>query len=97
MVEAERQNSVAACIRAHDEDGIVLVHDAARPFIRRHVIDELVKVADEHGAAIAGVQAKDTMKFAPDGVVEETVDRDKLWIIQTPQAFRYDFIKEASD
>ena len=42
-----------------------------------------------YGAAIAGVQAKDTMKFAPSGIVEETVDREKLWIIQTPQAFRY--------
>jgi 2-C-methyl-D-erythritol 4-phosphate cytidylyltransferase len=93
----ERQNSVAACIQAHDEDGIVLVHDAARPFIRRNVIDELVKVADVYGAAIAGVQAKDTMKFAPAGIVEETVDREKLWIIQTPQAFRYTLLLEASD
>ncbi len=89
----ERQYSVAACIEAHTEDGIVLVHDAARPFIRRSVIDELVKTAAEHGAAIAGVQAKDTMKFAPDGIVEETVDREKLWIIQTPQAFRYNYCK----
>ena len=60
----ERQDSVAACIEAHDKDGIVLVHDAARPFIRRTVIAELVKVADEHGAAIAGVRVKDTMKYA---------------------------------
>lgn len=92
----ERQNSVAACIRAYDGDGVVLVHDAARPFIRRAVINELVKVAAEHGAAIAGVRAKDTMKFASAGVVEETVDRDMLWIIQTPQAFRYALLQEAS-
>ncbi len=59
----------------------------------RHVIRELVDVADEHGAAIAGVQVKDTMKVAPDGIVEETVDRSKLWSIQTPQAFRYDLLK----
>ncbi|MDW0116722.1 2-C-methyl-D-erythritol 4-phosphate cytidylyltransferase [Sporosarcina thermotolerans] len=93
----ERQQSVAACIRAHQSDEIVLVHDAARPFINRNVIHELVGVADEHGAAIAGVQVKDTMKFAPDGIVEETVDRSKLWSIQTPQAFRYELLKEASD
>ena len=93
----ERQDSVAACIEAHDEGGIVLVHDAARPFIRHAVIDELVKAADEHGAAIAGVRAKDTMKYAEAGIVEETVDREKLWIIQTPQAFRYALLKEASD
>ena len=94
---AERQQSVAACIRAHQSGGIVLVHDAARPFITRHVIRELVDVADEYGAAIAGVQVKDTMKVAPNGIVEETVDRSKLWSIQTPQAFRYDLLKEASD
>ncbi|MER2089276.1 MAG: 2-C-methyl-D-erythritol 4-phosphate cytidylyltransferase [Sporosarcina sp.] len=93
----ERQGSVAACIRAHDAGGIVLVHDAARPFIRRSVIAELVEVADGHGAAIAGVRAKDTMKYAQAGVVEGTVDRERLWIIQTPQAFQYDLLRQASD
>lgn len=93
----ERQNSVAACLQAYVGEGIVMVHDAARPFIRQSVIDELVLVADKHGAAIAGVKAKDTMKYAPAGVVEETVDREKLWIIQTPQAFRYALLREASD
>ena len=93
----ERQDSVAACMEAHDKGGIVLVHDAARPFIRRTIITELVKEADEHGAAIVGVRAKDTMKYAQDGVVEETVNRGRLWIIQTPQAFRYALLKEASD
>ena len=52
-------------------------------------------MAAEFGAAIAGVQAKDTMKFASAGIVEETVDRDKLWIIQTPQAFRSDVLTES--
>ncbi|MDN4606556.1 2-C-methyl-D-erythritol 4-phosphate cytidylyltransferase [Sporosarcina highlanderae] len=93
----ERQHSVAACIRAHQSGGIVLVHDAARPFIDQNVIRKLVDVAAEHGAAIAGVQVKDTMKFAPDGIVEETVDRSKLWAIQTPQAFKYELLKEATD
>lgn len=93
----ERQESVAACIRAHTSGGIVLVHDAARPFVHRHVIRELVKVASLSGAAIAGVKAKDTMKFATDGIVEKTVDREKLWIIQTPQAFRFELLQEASE
>lgn len=93
----ERQYSVAACIEAHAEDGIVLVHDAARPFLKRSVIANLVRKATEFGAAIAAVQPKDTMKIATDGVVEKTVDREKLWIVQTPQAFRYDVLKEASE
>lgn len=94
---AERQYSVAACLDAHMEEGIVLVHDAARPFIRRSVIHALVQEAKEYGAAIVGVKAKDTMKLAPAGVVEETVNRDHLWIVQTPQAFQFNIIQEASN
>lgn len=94
---AERQQSVAACIQAHQNGGVVLVHDAARPFIHLDVIRKLVEAASEHGAAIAGVPVKDTIKVTVDGVVEQTVDRSKLWSIQTPQAFRYELLKEASE
>lgn len=99
MVEGgtERQYSVKACLDAYEGNGVVLVHDAARPFIRRSVIQELVKKANECGAAIVGVKAKDTMKLAPTGTVQETVNRDHLWIVQTPQAFRYEVFKKASD
>lgn len=93
----ERQHSVAACIRSHKTGGIVLVHDAARPFVQQAVIHELVRTASMHGAAIAGVRAKDTMKLAPNGVVKETVNREQLWIIQTPQAFRYEVLRQASE
>ena len=78
MVEGSGKIVWRRVLNAHDKGGIVLVHDAARPFIRRTVIAELVKVADEHGAAIAGVRAKDTMKYAEDGIVEETVDREQV-------------------
>lgn len=98
MVEGgtERQYSVDACLAAYEGDGIVLVHDAARPFIRRTVIHALVNEAEVYGAAIVGVKAKDTMKLAPTGTVQETVNRDHLWIVQTPQAFRYDVLQKAS-
>lgn len=99
MVEggSERQYSVAACLSAYEGDGVVLVHDAARPFIRRAVIHALVKEAEISGAAIVGVKAKDTMKLAPTGTVQETVNRDHLWIVQTPQAFRAGVLRKASD
>ncbi len=93
----ERQNSVAACIAAYQGSGIVLVHDAARPFLNSSVITELVRTANEQGAAIAAVKAKDTIKYAEDGAVKETLNREKLWLVQTPQAFRYELLKEASD
>lgn len=93
----ERQYSVEACLAVYEGSGVVLVHDAARPFIRRSVIHALVKKASEYGAAIVGVKAKDTMKLAPTGLVEETVNRDHLWIVQTPQAFRYEVFQQASE
>lgn len=92
---AERQHSVKACVQASVGANLILVHDAARPFIEPKVIKELTKCASETGAAIAGVKAKDTMKKVHNGMIEETIDRDQLWMIQTPQAFRYDILATA--
>ena len=92
---AERQHSVYASLKASPSKGIVLVHDAARPFIKLEVIHQLVHVAEKHGAAVAAVRAKDTMKKVKNGIIQETVDRDSLWIIQTPQAFQYDVLEKA--
>ena len=74
---------------------MLLVHDAARPFIQIDVIHQLVQSAEEFGAAVAAVRAKDTMKKVYNGIIQETVDRESLWIIQTPQAFQYDVLEKA--
>lgn len=97
MVEggSERQYSVNACVKEMESAGIVLVHDAARPFIQTHTIHELMKKAAEKGAAIAGVKAKDTMKRVSNGLIEGTLNRDNVWMIQTPQAFEFDLLKKA--
>ncbi|MCH4827816.1 MAG: 2-C-methyl-D-erythritol 4-phosphate cytidylyltransferase [Planococcus sp. (in: firmicutes)] len=92
----ERQDSVRACLEAIPPCGVVLVHDAARPFIDKEVIVNLVETAHTSGAAIAAVPVKDTIKKAENGIISETVDRDQLWMIQTPQAFRYSLILEAA-
>lgn len=94
---AERQHSVQSCMKAIAEGEIVLVHDAARPFMTAPTIHALAEAAFEKGAAIAGVRAKDTMKRVEAGVIQETVDRSTLWMIQTPQAFRFDVLKRAED
>ena len=93
---AERQDSVRACLEMIPPCDVVLVHDAARPFIDSEVISRLAQEAAESGAAIAGVRVKDTIKKAEYGVITETVERENLWIIQTPQAFKYSLIKEAA-
>lgn len=94
---AERQDSVRAGLEmAAGQCEVVLVHDAARPFISPIVIRELVEQANESGAAIAGVPVKDTIKKVRESVITETVNRAELWMIQTPQAFRYELLMEAA-
>ncbi|MBT2698382.1 2-C-methyl-D-erythritol 4-phosphate cytidylyltransferase [Bacillus sp. ISL-40] len=91
----ERQDSIYNALKSVETDGIILVHDAARPFILKGHIHRLTEMAEETGAAILGVPAKDTMKKINDGVVVETVERSSLWAVQTPQAFRILLLKEA--
>lgn len=94
---ASRQQSVYNGLRQVSADcGIVLIHDGARPFIDKGCIAECVKAAEENGAACAAVPLKDTVKRSDaEGFIEETVDRSRLWSVQTPQAFRYGLILEA--
>jgi 2-C-methyl-D-erythritol 4-phosphate cytidylyltransferase len=92
----ERQDSVRACLEAIPPCGVVLVHDAARPFIAPRVIASLVEEASHKGAAIAAVPVKDTIKKAAGGIITETVDRNQLWMIQTPQAFTYELLLKAA-
>ena len=69
---------------------LVLVHDAARPFVTAGIVDRCLDAAQRHGAAVAGVPIVDTVKkTGDDGAVTATVPRDRLWRAQTPQAFRY--------
>ncbi|MED1205686.1 2-C-methyl-D-erythritol 4-phosphate cytidylyltransferase [Heyndrickxia acidicola] len=93
----ERQHSVYNGMKAlgNEECSVVLVHDGARPFIKKEVIRQLVKTAEETGAAIAAVPVKDTIKKADCLQVKETVERSNLWQVQTPQAFQYNVLWKA--
>jgi 2-C-methyl-D-erythritol 4-phosphate cytidylyltransferase len=98
-----RQQSVAnalAAIKAAPGD-VVLVHDAVRPFVTAEIIAEVVRAAEKHGAAIAGLPAVDTIKqvdrTAEGAVVTATVPRERVVMAQTPQGFRYEVIKKAFD
>jgi 2-C-methyl-D-erythritol 4-phosphate cytidylyltransferase len=91
----ERQDSIYHALKTLTEDGIVLVHDAARPFIKKASIHLVAETAAKIGAAIIGVPAKDTIKKVHNGKVTETIERSSLWIVQTPQAFRMSLLLEA--
>jgi 2-C-methyl-D-erythritol 4-phosphate cytidylyltransferase len=91
----ERQDSIYNALKTVKNDGIILVHDAARPFILKEQIHRLLDTAQETGAAIIGVPAKDTMKTVRDQMVMATVERSSLWAVQTPQAFRFSVLYKA--
>ena len=93
----ERQDSVYNGLKEVQSEGIVLVHDAARPFVKVETIHELVKAAESSGAAIAAVPVKDTIKRAENHLVSETIERSSLWAVQTPQAFRVSVLREAHE
>ena len=95
---SERQHSVFEGLKKVPEDcGLVLIHDAARPFITEHHIGQLVKNAAETGSAVLAVPLKDTVKRVVQNQVEETIDRSSLWAVQTPQAFRLSIVKQAHE
>jgi 2-C-methyl-D-erythritol 4-phosphate cytidylyltransferase/2-C-methyl-D-erythritol 2,4-cyclodiphosphate synthase len=100
---ATRQESVANGFDAvPDRADVVLVHDAARPFVTAGLISRAIDGALAHGAAIAAVPVSDTVKRVADapeghdaGVIVETLPRERIYLAQTPQAFRRDVLREA--
>lgn len=92
-----RQESVSRGLDAIDRDAsIVVVHDAARPLVTANLVRRVVEVAGTSGAAVAALRVVDTLKRRTegDGMVV-TVDRENLWMAQTPQAFRVDLFRKA--
>ncbi|WP_024865078.1 2-C-methyl-D-erythritol 4-phosphate cytidylyltransferase [Butyrivibrio sp. FCS014] len=69
------------------------IHDGARPFIDRDIIMRALDAVKTHKACVVGMPAKDTVKIADDkGFADNTPDRDKVWVVQTPQVFSYGMI-----
>jgi len=98
---AERSDSVAAGLDALPADcSIVLVHDAARPFVESGVIDAVIREARSGAAAVAAVPVTDTIKevsLEGDRRVLRTVPRERLWRAQTPQGFPRVLLVEAHE
>jgi 2-C-methyl-D-erythritol 4-phosphate cytidylyltransferase len=95
---ARRQDSVLEGLKLAPEDfedGIVLVHDAARPFVDHELIDAVANAARRTGAAVPVIGLVDTVKRLEGTKVKETLDRDALGAAQTPQGFRYSLLARA--
>lgn len=94
---ARRQDSVRLGLHAVSPDmDFVLVHDAARPFVTVEIVEQVVCVAKNYGASIAAIPMRDTVKrVKSDAVIQSTLDRESLWLAQTPQVFRIELLVEA--
>jgi 2-C-methyl-D-erythritol 4-phosphate cytidylyltransferase len=74
-----------------------VVHDGARPFLTRALIDSVLAAARAAGAAVCALPITETVKRVAGGWVEATLERSALWAVQTPQAFRAAWLREAHD
>ena len=91
----ERQDSVSNGLASvPDECTLVAVHDAARPLVTLDAVHTCLADAATHGAAVLAVPMKATVKEGADGFVVQTLDRSKLWEIQTPQVMRPQLLRE---
>ncbi|MCC5895455.1 MAG: 2-C-methyl-D-erythritol 4-phosphate cytidylyltransferase [Alkalibacterium sp.] len=93
----ERQDSVSRALKQLPErqPEVILVHDAARPFINQELVQRLLDGLTDYRAVIPGVKAKDTMKLVSESMVDQSLDRSTVRHIQTPQAFRTDCLIKA--
>lgn len=94
---SRRQDSVACGLKEINPDSdLVLIHDSARPFITGKLITQVIAQAKKNGAAVLAVRPKATIKFSKNNnFVEQTLERNNLWEIQTPQVFKKELILKA--
>jgi len=94
---AERQGSVwNGLCELSDDVNIVAVHDGARPCVSPQLISETIKSAKRHGSGVTAVKITDTVKQVNKGLtVTKTLDRAKLWTVQTPQTFKRELLVSA--
>lgn len=95
---SSRSRSVAEGVRALGEASVIVVHDAARPLVKPDLIDRCIEQLERWGcdAAIAAARATDAIKEADaGGRVQATLERSRLWAVQTPQAFKAKVLSDA--
>ena len=97
---ARRQDSVAnAFAQVSKSAGVIVIHDAARPFASADLFSRVIEAAAKGGAAIAALQASDTVKEATAApglrIVARTIARESIYLAQTPQAFTREVLEDA--
>jgi 2-C-methyl-D-erythritol 4-phosphate cytidylyltransferase len=93
-----RSDSVRRAVAASPEADVYVVHDAARPLVTADLVRRCISALDDADAAIAAAPVTDTIKEVNKGVlVTRTLDRSKLWAVQTPQVFNAAVLRRALD
>jgi 2-C-methyl-D-erythritol 4-phosphate cytidylyltransferase len=93
-----RQSSVFNALKSlPGSTNIVVIHDGVRPLILSADIDRVVAAAEKHKAAMIAVPVKETVKQVEGNTIIKSLERDKIWLAQTPQAFEYNLILEAHE
>jgi 2-C-methyl-D-erythritol 4-phosphate cytidylyltransferase len=92
---SQRSHSVRAALAAATDDDVVIVHDAARPLVTPELVSACLDALAGADAAIAATPVTDTIKECEDGRVARTLDRARLWAVQTPQVFRREALERA--
>ena len=82
-------------LKKKSEEGILFIHDAARPFFTEDLLERLLEKTGSASAVIPGVPVKDTIKRVEGGVVQESLKRTGLYAVQTPQVFLFSLLYEA--
>ncbi|MBC8183097.1 2-C-methyl-D-erythritol 4-phosphate cytidylyltransferase [candidate division KSB1 bacterium] len=91
-----RQKSIFAGLKELEENVThVVIHDAVRPLINRQILENVINKGKEVGAAIVAVRAQDTVKRVNENKIESTLNREIIWLAQTPQVFQKDIILKA--
>lgn len=92
----ERYHSVALGLDCVEECGYVFIHDGARPMVTAEILERALSCVKESGACVVGMPVKDTIKIADEaGNIVSTPNRSLVWMVQTPQVFNYNLIRDA--
>ena len=84
----DRHKSILNCIKILDKKTkLICIHDAARPFITKKLIQKCLKKCKKYDGAILAIKSSDTVKYSDDKLIKKTINREKIWLAQTPQVF----------
>ena len=91
-----RQESVEKGMeQVNNNSSLVCIHDAARPFVEKVLIENCINKCDYFDGSIVAIKPTDTIKFSKTNTIENTIDRNKIWLAQTPQVFNKAKLKRA--